>query len=142
LKTLWLRAVLLVGAVYLVTGLVFAGLAAGAPSQQLRVFWRVVAWGISALAFGVHIAFDQFRLRSSAKITALHAALGVALGAFALAAAAIVRALVIAPGDPRRLLVALVAWPALTGVPAFLVAFAAAAGLSLRRRRDTSSGAA
>jgi hypothetical protein len=134
LKTLWLRAGLLVGAVYLVTGLVFASLAAAAPSQQLRVVWRVAAWGVSAVAFAAHIRYEQSRLQSTARTTALHVSLAVALGAFALAAAAIVRALVSAPGHPRRLLVALVAWPALTGVPAFLVAFAAAAGLALRRK--------
>lgn len=137
----WLRAVILVGAVYLVPGLIFAALAGAASSQEMRGIWRVSAWGISAVAFGAHIGYEQSRLRSSAKATALHASLAVALGAFGLAVAAIVRGLVAAPGHPRRLLVALVAWPLLTGVPAFVVAFVAAAGLALRRRPGTSGPA-
>jgi hypothetical protein len=134
LKTLWLRAVLLVGAVYLVTGLVFAAFAAAAPSQQLRIVWRLAAWGISAAAFAAHIRYEQSRLRSSLKTTASHTALAVALGAFGLAVGAIVHQLSAPSGQPGRVLVALLAWPILTGVPAFVVAFAAAAGLALRRK--------
>src|SRR5712691_13453865 len=89
----WLRTVLLVGVVYLVTGITFAALAHGAGSNQLRVTWRLAAWVISAAAFAAHIWHEHARLRSSAWTTAFHASLGVALGAFGLAVAANVHAL-------------------------------------------------
>src|SRR6266705_5796453 len=88
----WLRAVLLLGVVYLVTGITFAALAHGAGSNQMRVAWRLAAWVISAAAFAAHIGYEHFRLRSSPATTALHAALAVGLGAFGLAGAANIHA--------------------------------------------------
>jgi hypothetical protein len=60
--------------------------------------------------------------------------LAVALGAFALAVAANVHGVWVASSHQRALAFALVAWPALTAVPAFVVALGAAAGLGLSRR--------
>jgi len=51
--------------------------------------------------------------------------IGVALGACALALAANLHALSTPSANRARLAVALVAWPLLTGIPAFLVALAA-----------------
>jgi hypothetical protein len=59
--------------------------------------------------------------------------LAVALGAFGLAAAATVRALLSGTGNMRLHAIALVAWPMLTAVPAFLVAIAVAAVLARRK---------
>src|SRR5207249_11455698 len=74
------------------------------------------------------------------RITASHAALAVALGAFLLAVAATVHAVMVPSHAPYwRHLLALVAWPLLTGVPAFVVALVAAAGLGLWRRSTYSS---
>jgi len=57
----------------------------------------------------------------------VHVALAVALGAFGLAVGAIVHSLsVVSTTEHRRLLlVALVVWPVMTGLPAFLVALGA-----------------
>lgn len=126
------RAIFLAGIVYLLIGLGFSTLA-----RQGGAGWRLVAWTISAAVFAVHIAYERFRLRSSPPTTALHAALGVALGGFGLAAAATVRQLGTTEFRPS-LVIALVAWPILLGIPAFLIAFAASAGLSLVRRNDTT----
>jgi hypothetical protein len=61
--------------------------------------------------------------------------LAVALGAFALAVGANVHAL--RTGSRHGLLIpALVLWPLLTGIPAYVVALVAVAGLALRRRRS------
>jgi hypothetical protein len=60
--------------------------------------------------------------------------LAVALGALALAAAAIFHALFSGTGNTRLLAIALVAWPILTAVPAFLVALAVAAALARRKQ--------
>jgi hypothetical protein len=124
--------VFLVGVVYLVAGLAFATLAGGAASAQLRVTWRLAAWVVSAVAFAAHIRYEHVRLRSSPRITALHAALAVALGAFGLAVAATVHAQAVSSIRPAYAL-ALVLWPVLTAVPAFIVALAVAALAAGRR---------
>jgi len=126
-----------VGLVYLTAGLCFATLAGWAGSGQMRVAWRLAAWVISAAAFAVHIGYEHVRLRSTPRTTALHVSLGVALGAFALAVAANVHAAAASSEQHSRSLArALVLWPALTALPAFLVALAVAAGLALRRRTE------
>src|SRR5205809_5907426 len=97
-------------------------------------------WAISGAAFAAHIAYEQVRLRSSPGATALHASLAVALGAFALAVAANVHAQAAASHQPSHFL-ALVLWPVVTALPAFVVGLAAAAGLGLARARgDRSEG--
>ncbi|HVH68609.1 MAG TPA: hypothetical protein VM716_12145 [Gemmatimonadales bacterium] len=128
----WLRPMLLMGVVYLVAGVTSAALAKAAASEQMRVAWRLAAWVISAAAFGGHIWYEHVRLRSSRAITAFHAALAAALGAFGLAVAATVHAQVVGSMRPAYAL-ALVLWPVLTGVPAFIVALAVAAVAAARR---------
>src|SRR2546422_8676252 len=142
----WLRAVLFVGVVYLVAGLTFAALANRAASRQMRVAWRMAAWVTSAAASAAHIAYEHIRLRSSPGTTALHASLAVAIGAFALAVAANVHAQAASVHQHSHTL-ALLAWPVVTAVPAFVVALAAAAGLALKpgtgagQRQGTASPA-
>src|SRR5260370_31609456 len=88
----WVRAVLRVGVTYFAVGIIFATLAAGAASHQIRAAWRLAAWLISAVVFGVHVGYEQLQLRSAPRTTALHASLAVPLGVGALAVAAIVHA--------------------------------------------------
>ena len=128
--------VILVGAVYLVAGVTSAALAGSAASHQMVVMWRLAAWVISAAAFGAHVWHEHFRLRNSPRITGWHASAAVALGALGLAVAARIHAHVTGSGNPHLLTFALVAWPVLAGLPAFVVALAAAAGLASTRRPD------
>jgi len=129
----WLRTVTLVGVLYLAVGLAFAALAGAAASNQMRSFWRLSAFGISAAVFAAHIAYEHVRLRNTARPTAWHAAVAVAFGAFALALVANIHDLGTASGYRPRMLIALVAWPLLTAVPAFIVALVVAAGLGAKR---------
>jgi hypothetical protein len=129
----WRRAVILLGVVYLVVGLTFGALA-GVSSNQMRVAWRLSAWLISGAAFAAHIGHEHFRLRNSPATLAVHVALAVGLGAFGLAVAANIHAQRSGSTHQGALALALVAWPLLTAVPAFVVALGAAALLSLRRR--------
>jgi hypothetical protein len=130
----WHRAVILLGVVYLVVGMTFATLANWVSSNQMRVTWRLLAWLISGAAFAAHIGYEHFRLRNSPVRTAVHASLAVALGAFALAAAANIHAQRLGSSHQRLLALALVTWPVVTAVPAFVVALSSAASLALRRR--------
>lgn len=113
----WILGVLLAGLLYAVIGLGTADLARHAGGA-----WRLVAWAISAVVFLVHIAYERTRLRSTTTRTALHAALAVALGAFGLAVAATLHAA--ATGNYRgAFALALVAWPAMTGIASFVAAW-------------------
>ena len=129
----WLSTAILVGLVYLVVGITSATLAGAAASNQMRFIWRLSAFIISAVVFAAHIAYEHFRLRNTARPTAWHASVAVAFGAFALALVANIHDLGSASGYRPRMLIALVAWPLLTAVPAFIVALVVAAGLGVKR---------
>ena len=120
----WLRAALLVGAVYFVVGKLFA-----LPTDNVHA-WRLAAWVVSAVAYAAHIGYEHFRVRSSTGSMALHVAVAVAIGAAALAVAAMIHSLSTAAGFRPVWLLALVLWPAFTAIPAYLGALVAGALLS------------
>jgi hypothetical protein len=128
----WFRAVLLVGAVYALVGILFA-----LPASYVRG-WRLAAWEVSGVAYAVHVGYERFRLHNSSLSAALHVALAAALGALGLAVGAIVHSLSATTKSQhqRLLLVALIAWPVITGVPAFLVGLGASGLLARLSRRD------
>ncbi len=82
--------------------------------------WRLAAWLASAVVAATQIWYEHYRLSGPPARTALRAAASVALGAFGLAVSAYLRSLR-TPGE-HRLLIALVVWPVMTAVPAFLAA--------------------
>ena len=127
----WVRALLLVAVAYAAIGIVFARLAVDA--NHVRV-WRLAAWLASAVVAAAHIWYEQYRLGSAPRPTALHAAAAVALGAFGLALAANVHWLFAGTHGQRPPLLALPVWPVVTAVPAFLAALAIAAVLARFRR--------
>jgi len=127
----WVRALLLVAVAYAAIGIVFARLAVDA--NHVRV-WRLAAWLASAVVAAAHIWYEQYRLGSAPRPTALHAAGAVALGAFGLALAANVHWLFAGTHGQRPPLLALPVWPVVTALPAFLAALAIAAVLARFRR--------
>jgi hypothetical protein len=130
----WAGIAAIVGAVYAAIGLWFPNPAA--PSEH-QFAWRLAAWIVSGVVFAGHIAWEQLGAHSPVRATALRATLAAALGAFLLAAVAGVRAWL--HGSERLVLhvIALVAWPLLVAIPAFLVALAAAAVLARVRPGHT-----
>ena len=123
------RWMVLVALAYVVIGVVFAALAQSAGGDQVRL-WRLAAWVASAAVAAAQIWYEHYRVGSSPRPTALHAAGAVALGAFGLALAANIHWLFAATRGPRAPLLALVGWPVITAVPAFLGALAVAAALN------------
>ena len=109
------------GVAYFAIGVVFGALAGNSGSVQGLKAWRWAAFALSMVVFLLHVRFDHQRFRN-ALTTARHVAIGAALGGFLLAAMATARATLV-EGTPQRLLVALIAWPLLTGVPAFIAAW-------------------
>jgi len=125
-------ALILAAAAYAAIGIVFAALPADA--HHVRV-WRLAAWLASAVVAAAHILYEQYRLRSSPRATALHAAGAVALGAFGLALAANVHWLFAGTHGQRPPLLALPVWPVITALPAFVAALVVAAVLARFSRR-------
>ena|SRR6058998_3366105 len=127
----WVRAALLIGVVYFLIGRVFA-----LPSSHLRV-WRLAAWVVSGGAYAAHIGYEHSRLRNPPRRAALHAAVAVAIGAIALAVTGMIHSLSTASTIRPAWLLAVVVWPAVTAVPAFLGALVAGSVLArLRRSAD------
>ena len=132
----WFAWALLAGTLYLIIGIGFAQL-----SVLSVFFWRLAAWVVSAVVYAAHIGYEHFRIRTSPGSTALHVAFGAAVGAFGLAAAAIVHSLLTGTGNLRLLRIALLIWPLITGVPAFVVALVLTAVLArVTRGRPTMPG--
>ena len=121
----WVAAVVLIGVVYGLVGILFA-----APATHARA-WRLAAWAVSGAVYATHIGYERLRLGASPRATALHTAMAAAVGAFLLAVAATVHAMMVPSHAPYWLfLLALVVWPIITALPAFLVALAVAAALA------------
>jgi len=135
-KYRWLLTVIVFGVVYLLVGVGFPNPPA---SDKMQFMWRLAAWLISAAAFAVQIGYEHFRLHNSPARIALHASMAVALGAFGLATAANTHALHTATGNRRSLALALVIWPIMSAVPAFLVALGIAFGIARMRPNDKVS---
>jgi hypothetical protein len=126
--TPWWRAALVAGVAYFVVGRAFAW-----PTTHVGA-WRLAAWLVSAVVFAVHIGYEHTRLRHSPRRAAFHASVAVAVGAFLLAIAGMAYSLSHTSTSPLTWLIALAAWPALTALPAFLVAFVTVTLLSRRER--------
>src|SRR2546423_1163504 len=132
----WLRAALLVGVAYFLIGRAFA-----IPADHVRV-WRLAAWLLSGAAYALHIWYELARLRNSPRLTALHAGLAVAIGAVLLALAGMLHSMSTASAIRPTWLLALLVLPAVTAVPAFLVALVTATFLGrISRRADADSRA-
>jgi hypothetical protein len=133
----WIRITVL-GVVYFVIG--YGSTLFDQPFSGQVHFWRLAAWVASALVYFAHFAYEYGHLRNSPATTAIHVGLAVAIGGFFLAAAAMTHAALVTEHAPfRRFLVALVAWPLITGVPAFLVTVVIAAALRwLKIPRETA----
>lgn len=101
----------------------------------MRFLWRLSAFVGSAAVLAAHVAHEHFRLASPARTTAWHASVAAGFGGLAIALSANVHEISSAADYRPRMLVALVAWPLLTGVPAFLIARIAAAVLGRRHAR-------
>jgi hypothetical protein len=131
-----LRLVLVLAAAYLLIGLTFAEFSGWATTNAMQLMWRRLAWLVSGVGFAAHIGYGHFRLGNSPRTTAMQASIAAALGAGALAVAANVHEWMVTSSYRSSIAIALVAWPLLTAVPAFIVAMVAAAVLNRWCRRS------
>lgn len=118
-RTRW--TILLASVAYVVVGIGTSMLAGAAVSRTGVQAWRLAAWLLSLVVFGVHLA-SEHRRQAGRVTTAARVALAVALGAFGLAALGPVRSHWSDPHLMKIAVLSLAAWPVVTGVPAFMVA--------------------
>jgi hypothetical protein len=114
-------AVLLGAAAYVLIGTGTAVAAASVSSPTSVKVWRAAAWLLSAAVFTVHFAIVRGRHARRFQLAG-QIALAVALGALGVAVLGPVRSHWTEPSRLKLALLSLVAWPVLTGVPAFTVA--------------------
>src|SRR4030095_355693 len=128
--------VALLGVVYFVIGIAFGELVNLAASAHARFIWNLSSLLTSVIVFALHIGYEYFRLHNAPRTVATRVALAVAFGAFALAVAANIHGFRVGSRSTQQRLLAfaLVIWPAMTGIPAFLVALIASTGLRFTRR--------
>ena len=130
-RRIWLLNLVLVGALYCTIGIGFSAFAARSTSHRTVVAWNVASFVVSAIVFAIHIGYEHLGLGNQPLMVALHTSLAVALGAFLLAVAANINSFRVTSSHHRLLAIALVIWPLMTGIPAFVVALIVAAGLRL-----------
>jgi hypothetical protein len=129
--TQWLRTAILFGIGYFLVGRLFA-----VPGEHAHA-WRLAAWAVSFLIYSAHFGYERVRRASPPHVLALRVATAVAIGAFGLAVAGMMRSLATLGSLKATWLLALVLFPLVTAVPAFLVALVTAVALS---RRSESTG--
>jgi len=127
---MWLRVAILFGLGYFLVGRLFA-----VPGEHAQA-WRFAAWLVSFVIYTTHFRYERVRLGSTPRVLAMHVATAVAIGAFALALALMMRSVAAQGSLAPRWLLALVLFPAVTAVPAFLVALMAA--VVARRRHGAT----
>jgi hypothetical protein len=115
----WLRAAILFGLAYFLVGRSFA-----VPGEHAQT-WRFAAWLVSFLIYTAHFRYERARPSSPPRVVALHVATAVAIGAFGLAVAGMMRSVATLGSLRPTWLLALVLFPLVTAVPAFLVALVA-----------------
>ncbi len=125
------RTVLLASVAYIVVGMETAALAGMATSPTGVKAWRLVAWLLSLVVFGIHFKVARSRGMRRSSVAA-PVALAVAIGALGVAALGPVRGHWGEPHLFKLVLLSLIAWPVLAGVPAFVAALAIDAALMAR----------
>ena len=115
----WLRAAILFGLAYFLVGRLFA-----VPGEHAQA-WRFAAWLVSFLIYTTHFRYERARPSSPPRVVALHVATAVAIGAFGVAVAGMMRSIATLGSLKPTWLLALVLFPLVTAVPAFLVALVA-----------------
>jgi hypothetical protein len=134
-RTTWVAALIVAGVVYFLIGFGFVAFARWSIFGLTALTWNRLAFLFSAIVFVTQIIYEHARVGSAPRITAWHSSLAVALGALGLALAANIHDLGSSAGYRPRMLVALVAWPLITAVPAFFVALIVATVFNLMGKK-------
>ena len=113
----WVPGALVAALMYPAIGIGFAFL----DSPFGVRFWRLAAWAASAVVLVAHVIYEQ-RRHSPPLRTAWHVSFAVALGAFILAVWVLAFGYVVGARRSSLAPFALLLFPLLSGVPAFVIA--------------------
>jgi hypothetical protein len=137
----WLLPATIAALAYPIEGVLLALPTQFAPSHAAVVAWRLTAWLACAVTFAIHVGYEHGRLQSPPVRGALHCALAVAAGGFLLAVWIMARPAWDAHAHSSRFApLALVAFPLVTGIPAFIVGLATLALLRRLPPRNAGPG--
>jgi hypothetical protein len=114
-----------VGVAYVTIGVATAALSRTVGSATAASGWRLSAWGLSAAVFLCHAVLARPRAGSGIVSAATQVALAAGIGALLLAVVGPVRSHWAEPNRARLVLLSVIAWPLLTGLPAFAAALGA-----------------
>lgn len=121
MRQICVSRVVVAGAGYILASTIPPVLAKMSPWPVPARGWRIAAWVFSLVVFAVHLAAER-RRRTPPLRAAAYVAFAVALGAAGVAAVGPLRAHWAEPGRLRLILLSVVTWPLLTGIPAFAAA--------------------
>jgi hypothetical protein len=133
-------AALLVGAIYTALGVAASAVGGASASGRLGLLARWATFALSGIAFLAHAVHEARAKGAGVTRTGLRSALAAAIGGLGLAVAANLHELTSRAAFRPRMLVALVAWPLLTAIPAFLGAVLLAALFGRRPGRPRDPG--
>ena len=120
-----MRNAIVAAVAYALVGITTAALAGAAGSPAGTKGWRLAGWVLSLAVFLAHVVASRRRSTSSPLRAAARVALAVAIAALVLAIVGPVRGHWGEPSTGRVVLLSVVVWPLMTGLPGFVVAYAA-----------------
>jgi hypothetical protein len=137
MRQIRVSALLLAGAAYILIGMGTAVLAGATSSSAAVKGWRAAAWVLGLATFAIHFIVARGR-HLTHSVVALQLGVAVAVGALGLAALGPLRSHWHDPSRFKLALLSVVAWPLLTGVPAFVTALLAGVLLDRAKRARVS----
>ena len=131
------KRIILFGLIYLVIGIMSALITNPMESTGIQTALRLLALVLAIAVFVIHIRLELFQSNNSVLKVSLNAAIATALGTFLLAVLANIYSILTAADNKNSLPLALIAWPAVTGLLAFLGGYVIAKIFSIIRSRRT-----
>jgi succinate dehydrogenase hydrophobic anchor subunit len=119
-----------VGLLYFLIGWLFA-----LPATHVQA-WRYAAWVVCAFVFVAQIGYERLSRGSAALALASRAGLASAIGGLGLAIAATIHDYMTRSAIRPGMFIALIVWPLITGIPAFVAAWVLGATLRTRSSRS------
>jgi hypothetical protein len=115
----YIKLIILFGLIYFVIGILSALITNPMESTGMQAVLRLFALALAIAAFAYHISLELFQSTNSKLKAALYAAVAAAFGTFLLAVLANIYNILTA-AENNSLPLALIVWPAVTGLLAFL----------------------
>lgn len=123
------------GLIYLVIGILSALITNPMESTGMQTALRLVALALAITAFIYHVRLELFQSSNSVLKAALNASMAASVGTFLLAVLANIYSFSTSAENKNQLPFALIVWPAVTGLLAFLGGFVVAKIFSIIRSK-------